>query len=174
MKSIIAREVSSLVLKPSAPASSAPASSGAHVRFDDAPSSSKSKSKTAAAEKSDAQSHARYYGLVTLNQITLARGDQDLAGRLVDLYFEIFREILGEENNKDEEGGDKKEGVEKVTGKVGKWEGRRKKVGGKKGGKGGGKETREDDMEGVDARLVAAVLTGINRAVPYAKLDDAV
>lgn len=165
MKSIIAREVSSLVLKSTTPTSSAP--STGHVRFDDGP-----KPKSAPVEKSDAASHARYYGLITLNQITLARGDQDLAGRLVDLYFEIFREILGEENGKDQ-AGEGEEGVEKVTGKVGKWEGRRKKVGGKKG-RNDKEKTKEEEMEGADARLIAAVLTGINRAVPYAKLDDAV
>ena len=167
MKSIIARDVSALVLKPVAPTSAAAGAPGSHVRFDDVKPTPKSAA--AKADKSDTQSHARYYGLITLNQITLARGDQELAGKLVDLYFEIFREILGEENGKDEA----EEGIEKVTGKVGKWEGRRKKAGGKKG-KGKGDDKEGEEMEAADARLVAAVLTGINRAVPYAKLDDAV
>lgn len=167
MKSIVAREVSALVLKPAAPVSTAPSS---HVRFDDAPSKP-TKSKSAGPERNEGQSHARYYGLITLNQITLSRGDQELAGRLVDLYFEIFREILGEESGKEEEGAE--EGIEKVVGKVGKWEGRRKKAGRNGKGKSKGKDESEE-MEGADARLIAAVLTGINRAVPYAKLDDAV
>jgi ribosome biogenesis protein MAK21 len=158
MKSIIAREVSSLVLKPVAPA---PSAGGGHVRFDDV----KPTPKSAPVDKSDTQTHARYYGLITLNQITLARGDQELSGRLVDLYFEIFREILGEETKDEPE-----PGIEKTVGKVGKWEGRRKQ--GRKGRK--GEDEKSSEMEGGDARLVAAVLTGINRAVPYAKLDDAV
>lgn len=178
MKSIVAREVSSLVLKPSPGAAS---SSSSHMRFDDAPSSSKSSK--ASVIKSDGAIHARYYGLITLNQITLSvRTDRELAAKLVQLYFEVFREILGEAEKQGEgEGMDKegkaKEDLEKAVGKVGKWQGRRKGAEGKgkgkgKGGKGGQGDGDEEVLESEAARLVAAVLTGIKRAVPYARLDE--
>ena len=174
MKAIVAREVSALVLKPSPGAASA---SSSHVRFDDAPSSSKGGKSSVV--KSDGANHARYYGLITLNQITLsARTDRELAGKLVQLYFEVFREILGEAEalqgdagvlGKDEKA---KEDLEKAVGKVGKWQGRRKGADKGKGkGKGQGGE-EEDVLESDAARLVAAVLTGIKRAVPYARLEE--
>ena len=155
MKAVVAREVSALVLKP--PTVSAEPSSS-HVRFDDKPA--------AAPAKAEGVSHARYYGLITLNQITLTSHESDTAGRLVELYFEIFREILGDGKVEEEA----QDHVEKVAGKVEKWRGRRK---GSKP-KGGRKSALEDEelIDASEARLVAAVLTGINRAMPYAKLDE--
>lgn len=171
MKAIVAREVSSLVLKPSPGAASA---SSSHVRFDDGPSTSTGKSAGGKPIKSDGAAHARYYGLITLNQITLsARTDRELAGKLVQLYFEVFRELLGEAekegagaNGEDKE----KEDLEKAVGKVGKWQGRRKRSD-KGKGKGNGQDD-EEVLESEAARLVAAVLTGIKRAVPYARLEE--
>lgn len=172
MKAIIAREVSSLVLKPSPGASS---SSSSHVRFDDGPSASSSKSTSKAkVSKTDGPTHARYYGLITLNQITLsAKTDRELAGKLVQLYFEVFREILGEADSDKEEGGDKEhDQLEKAVGKVGKWQGRRKRSDkGKKNGKQQQQE-QEDGVDGDQARMVAGVLTGIKRAMPYARLEE--
>lgn len=171
MKAVVAREVSTLVLRPSGAVgcSSAPST---HIKFDD----DKGK-KAAAAAKAEAVGHGRYYGLITLNQMTLTRKDQDVAGRLVDLYFEVFREILGDPNGPEEEeeqaenneevGEDK---VQKVAGKVEKWRGRRKGAKPK-----GGRKTASEEEELVEttkAKLVAAVLTGINRALPFAKLDE--
>jgi ribosome biogenesis protein MAK21 len=171
MKAVVAREVSALILKPTT--STPAATQGTHVRFDDV----KEKDNVA---KPEGTSHARYYGLITLNQITLTTRDKELASRLVELYFEVFREVLGRdpETSKPAEKGEDEEGelglneVEKVAGKVDKWRGRRK--GAKP--KGGRKSAldNEEMVESGEARLVAAVLTGINRALPFAQLDDAV
>lgn len=171
MKTVIAREISGLVLKPVAAATAAP-TAGTHVRFDEGPKKADKES-----EKVDTMNHGRYYGLITLNQITLTSKDQEVAGRLVELYFEVFREVLGEGLKVKEEGeagGDEEdlgqEQVEKVAGKVEKWRGRRK------GSKPrGGRQTAsqgEQLVETSEARLIAAVLSGINRALPYAKLDE--
>lgn len=173
MKTVVARDISALVLKPVGATAPTP-SSGTHVRFDDAPKKPAAK----AAEKPDATNHGRYYGLITLNQIGLTPRDQDVAGRLVELYFEIFREVLGEGAKSKEEGAERDEDdlateqVEKVAGKVDKWRGRRKGSKPK-----GGRQTAaqgEQLVETSEARLIAAVLSGINRALPYAKLDDEV
>lgn len=170
MKAVVAREVSALVLKPSS--SVTPASSSTHVRFD----SEKDKTAATPAKSDGAVSHARYYGLITLNQIMLTGKDQETAGRLVELYFEVFREVLGESMKVKEEGGEEgaeeldAEQVTKAAGKVERWQGRRK--GAKP--KGGRKAAAENEelVETGDAKLVAAVLTGINRALPFAKLDE--
>ncbi|XP_068730456.1 CCAAT/enhancer-binding protein zeta-like [Montipora capricornis] len=65
---------------------------------------------------------AQYYAICFLNQLILGKRDQDLATRLISIYFSFFRAFL------------------------------------KKG-----------DME---AKLLSALLTGVNRAFPYAKEDD--
>jgi ribosome biogenesis protein MAK21 len=126
MKAVVAREVSSLVLKPAGSSSASQNASSSHVRFGE----DKNESKKAEA-KSDATSHARYYGLITLNQITLSNKDNEVASRLVELYFEVFREVLGEGLKQKEEGagaGEDEEEldeakIEKVAGKVEKWRG---------------------------------------------------
>ena len=156
MKAVVAREVSALVLKTAATASQP---SGGHMRFDD-------EAPKKAAAKPEGTTHARYYGLITLNQLTLTSRESDVAGRLVELYFEVFREILGDGTPDEEEGVSK---VEKVAGKVEKWRGRRK---GAKPRGGRKSATEEELVDASDTRLVAAVLTGINRAMPFAKLDD--
>jgi ribosome biogenesis protein MAK21 len=169
MKAVVAREVSTLVLKP-ASTSSQPTESGSHIRFDGG------KAKRAAQPKVETTGHARYYGLITLNQMTLTTKDKEVAGRMVDLYFEVFREIWGngmQVNHGDEpdEGEEvDQEKVEKVAGRVDRWRGRRKGAQPR-----GGKKTAlesEELVETGDSKLVAAVLTGINRALPFAKLDE--
>ncbi|GHJ86839.1 hypothetical protein NliqN6_3241 [Naganishia liquefaciens] len=156
MKAVVVREVSTIVLRPVPKAS---------VNSKDV------KGKGKAAEVHDhGLEHGRYYGLITLNQITLTSRDRDLAGQLVHVYFELFREILNSGNNKaphDLEAEEQAK-MEKVTGKVDKWQGRRK----------GTKQSRkknaptEDEVEQGDSKLIAAVLTGVSRALPFARLDD--
>jgi ribosome biogenesis protein MAK21 len=170
MKSVVARDISALILKP-INGGPAPTTAGTHVRFDEGP---KKSDKAKDAEKTDTINHGRYYGLITLNQITLSTKDAEVAGRLVELYFEVFREVLGEGKQEEEEvvapEGEMADQVEKVAGKVEKWRGRRKQARPK-----GGRKTAiqgEQLVETSEARLIAAVLSGINRALPYAKLDE--
>lgn len=164
MKAVVAREVSALVLKTTLTAPAGAPSSGAHMRFDD------DEPKKKAEEKKDVNDHGRYYGLITLNQMTLTSKDNEVAGRLVEVYFEVFREILGDEEKKGD-AEDEEQQLEKVTGKVEKWRGRRK--GAKpKGGHKAALEKEEELVESGAAKLIAAVLTGINRALPFAKLDE--
>lgn len=162
MKAVVAREVSALVLKPTQVDPEKPK----HPKFE--------KGKPIPA-KIDTTGHGRYYGLITLNQMTLTSKDREVAGRLVEVYFEVFREILGDGSGPEEVAGEGAEGgetqdIEKVVGKVEKWRGRRK--GAKP--KGGRKSAldQEELVETGDAKMVAAVLTGVNRALPFAKLDD--
>lgn len=168
MKAVVAREVAAIVLKTTLTGAAGSSSSGTHMRFDDDPP------KKAEPSTKAPPNHGRYYGLITLNQMTLTQKDREVAGRLVEVYFEVFREILGEEQKKGDE--DKAERdeldaevMQKVTGKVEKWRGRRK--GAKP--KGGRKPPQEEELvDSGEAKLVAAVLTGVNRALPFAKLDD--
>jgi len=156
MKAVVAREVSALVLKtPTAPTAPPKKQHGADKK----------------PVKVDTTGHGRYYGLITLNQMTLTAKDKDVAGRLVEVYFEVFREILGDGSGEEEPETAEldQEKIEKVTGKVEKWRGRHK------GTRQKGRKTALENEELVDtgdAKMVAAVLTGVNRALPFAKLDD--
>ena len=169
MKAVVARETAALVLKPVPSVSQANEANG-HIRFGSDKVTTVSRGKTAITD------HARYYGLITLNQITLVIKDRDLAGLMVELYFEIFREILGDglkQVSNDDLGEVEHVDQEKVSGiagKVDKWRGRRKGAKPKNG-----KQTAlesEELMDTGESRLVAAVLTGINRALPFAKIDE--
>lgn len=168
MKAVVARNVATLVLKPPATGPALPAGANKLAKLAAAQKEDK---------KADAASHARYYGLITLNQMTLTVRDRDVAGRLVETYFEVFREILGDGTGPEEEpvveGAETIEGkaaIEKVAGKVEKWRGRRKGAKPKNGRQ--TNKVEESLVEESDAKMVAAVLTGVNRALPFAKLED--
>lgn len=156
MTPILVREVSSLILRPAPVAAPAPGS--AHVRFGAKGQVAKEK------PQDNGQDHARYYGVITLNQVMLTRSQAQVAGKMIEVYFEIFGDLLG--RVADEEAAATLEGGEVEV---------KKPFIKKKPAKG----KREDDnapAEGEvsenDSKLVAAVLTGVNRAFPFAKLDD--
>ncbi|CAE7156024.1 unnamed protein product [Rhizoctonia solani] len=114
--------------------------------------------------------HARYYGVITLNQFTLAPGDKDIAAALIGLYFQIFEDILG----KGEDETPTKDIPEEQTGRPNaRDKARRKEKQRKKGIK--GKEQSGDavfaETEDSNAKLIAALITGIHRALPFAKAD---
>ena len=115
MKGVIVREVRSLVFRlPASTAAqatpSADAPKNSHIRFSD--DSSSSKSKPARKDKEKARdgalarwnSNAWYYASVTLNQIVLTPtpADRAVARTLVEMYFEMFEEILGSKRDEDE------------------------------------------------------------------------
>lgn len=179
MKAIIVREIISLVLRPvSAPAAPAPATSAPtskHIRFADAEPSSKPKPKNSGTEKKSTNPHARYYATVTFNQIVLTPADREVALQLIDVYFEMFKELLGEGE------GNAKDDNEETKGEDDKHEFKTDKGGrireGKSKGKGKGKQMEVKgaagftEVEDSNSKLISAILTGVNRALPFAKID---
>jgi ribosome biogenesis protein MAK21 len=178
MKGIVVREMTALVFKPTASSSASvtQATSSKHIRFDDA----KTKAKPKAPEKpatAPANSHAAYYATITFNQIVLSPSpaDKAVARQLIDVYFTFFRDLLGVMERT--EGREEEHDVA-----VDEEEGEMK---GKGRGKGKGKSGPRKAIKGQDAvgflevedsnsRHVSAILTGVNRALPFAKLttDD--
>lgn len=178
MKAVIVREIIALVLRPPAPPPVAglPTGSGKHIRFTN--SDPKPKPKPAPTEKKGGNAHARYYATITFNQIVLTPGDKDVALKLIDVYFEMFKELLGEDGDgveDDGEGGQELEnaGKEPVKDKGG----RIRDSGRGKGKKGKGRITEVKgaagfaEVEDAHSRLISAILTGVNRALPFAKID---
>ncbi|KAJ3807240.1 CBF/Mak21 family-domain-containing protein [Lentinula aff. lateritia] len=198
MKGVVVREITALVLRPAAPTAAATILAAAafaattsqlpanitrrKIRFaeDDTPTptassaTSKSKGKVATAEKKQVNVHARYYATITFNQIVLTPADRDVALKLIDVYFEMFKELLGE-GKFSEEGGvveDVDDIAEVKTDKNGRvFDGKQNK--GK--GKGSIKEIKGaagfGEIEDENSKLISAILTGVNRALPFAKID---
>jgi ribosome biogenesis protein MAK21 len=173
MKIVIVREIISLVFHPSAPASTS-TSANKHLHFTDV-TPSKPKPKTV--NKQSGNAHARYYATVTFNQIVLTPGDREVALRLIDVYFEMFKELLGEGadvvGDEVDPKGDSKPKAFKTD------KGGRIKDGGKgknnRKGKGNFKEIKGaagfTEVEDAHSRLISAILTGVNRALPFAKVE---
>ncbi|KAM3589087.1 RNA-binding ribosome biosynthesis protein mak21 [Umbelopsis sp. WA50703] len=104
---------------------------------------------------------AQYYAVVTVNQTILTSKDQEVANKLVDIYFVFFRRLLKISEKKDKEE------------KPAEDEESHKKAKGKKHGK-PGKKAEEEPADDENSKLIGAVITGINRAFPYSKVDDQV
>ncbi|KAL6303673.1 CBF/Mak21 family-domain-containing protein, partial [Sparassis latifolia] len=188
MKAVVVREVKALIFRPAA-STSAVAQAGAlvekvhtHIRFDDdepkgggaqgKEKKGKAKDVTPAPLAERWNTHAWYYAAVTLNQIVLTPGEHDrgVARTLIGMYFEMFHEILGTgrgpaggERDREIVQGD--DGAKSTAGKVK----------GKGNGKARAKEVRGEagfaEVEDASSRMVGAVLTGVNRALPFARAD---
>ena len=113
--------------------------------------------------------HAKYYAIVTLNQTVLSGKEQEVATKLLEIYFSLFVGLLKKEKEREKE--EKKE--EKKLNKHGLVQG-----GGGKPGKLAKKKAQREASSAYKAedelreRLIAGVLTGVNRAFPFAKTDD--
>jgi ribosome biogenesis protein MAK21 len=149
MKKIIVHEVSALILKPPAASSS---------------------STSAVPKAREGNSHSRYYAVITFNQIVLVPDDKDVAARLVDVYFELFKELLGEDvpdvEKQDAEARDYT--PKKRKGFKGKRNSTQKDL----KGKGKAVDLGFQEVPDAQSKLVSAILTGINRALPFAKAEN--
>ena len=159
MKGVVVREMASLVLRPSR----SPAK-------DTKPAPGKGKGKEEKDTKRDLQQdHSKYYAIIACNQIVLSptQADRDVAIQLINLYFELFKEILGQKESPTTS----EDAVVDVdfdhvkAGTASKLKGR-----GKSKDKGKGKADDFTEVEDGDSRLISAILTGVNRALPFAKL----
>ncbi|CAN3501578.1 ribosome biogenesis protein Mak21p [Diutina catenulata] len=111
---------------------------------------------------------ARYYAVTTLNQTILSSKFENLANTLVKTYFALFESALAG----DKRGDDKLDAIGNVE------HGRKNNRKGFKRGKKGGKSVKQTEktesevVEERNAKLFSALLTGLNRAFPYASLDQ--
>eukprot|EP00898_Chlorokybus_atmophyticus_P004404 jgi/Chlat1/4965/Chrsp32S04947 len=117
---------------------------------------------------------AQYYAIIFLNQIILShKGDGPaVAKALIHLYFTLFKTLMtsSEVEEPSDKPAKKLQSAKKQKGRKGKHTKRhhhpRKKQPATSG-------TTAGINEGVDARLLSALLTGINRAFPFVSADDA-
>lgn len=99
--------------------------------------------------------HAQYYTIITMNQTVLSSRDTQVANRLVEVYFMLFVKLL-------------RAGVKET-----KPEPKKKvKVKGKKKKRGAVDWTELNQQEEeVNSKILSAVLTGVNRAFPFSKVE---
>ncbi|KAG9239478.1 CBF/Mak21 family-domain-containing protein [Amylocarpus encephaloides] len=110
-------------------------------------------------------SHAKYYAINTLNQTILRANEEEVAKKLLDIYFELFVSLLK-----------KKEPKPEPTGLVTNRKGQIQGGGAPAGKKGKEKAQKEEDAklasQETTEKMISAVLSGVNRAFPFSKADD--
>jgi ribosome biogenesis protein MAK21 len=166
MKAIIIQETTALIMRPTPPMAPSTAS---HSQTNRHVQSSKDSKSAPQLEKNVWRAHARYYAAITFNQIVLSTSaaDRAAARKLMDVYFQLFREVVGEREPElvDDDATSTKEkikdkGKEAILKKNGPRKGKRKEVRGAAG---------FAEVQDANAKLLGAILTGISRACPYAQ-----
>jgi ribosome biogenesis protein MAK21 len=109
--------------------------------------------------------HAKYYAIITLNQTTLSNREENVANKLIEIYFSLFIALLREKDTTKGQGGPK-------VNKKGQPQG----GGGTLGKNARRKAEREEEANKSEGemieKLISAVLTGVNRAFPFSRSDD--
>ena len=108
--------------------------------------------------------HARYYAIITLNQTILTQKEEAVANKLLDVYFSLFIQLLKPASSD----------VVPANGKPGQG------GGGHPGKKAAQKQRAAEkaadkavESEGqLREKMMAQVLTGVNRAFPFADTND--
>lgn len=112
--------------------------------------------------------HAKYYAMITLNQTVLSGKEGGVARKLVDIYFSMFVKLL-ERPTPD------KPAISGVNPTVLNSKGEVQRGGGVSGKrarlKSDAKKGTNSD-EDLGEKMLSAVLTGVNRAIPYTATDD--
>jgi ribosome biogenesis protein MAK21 len=110
-------------------------------------------------------SHAKYYAINTLNQTILSGKEEDIAGKLLNIYFDLFVALLK-----------KPEVPKEVAGPVLNRKGQVQGGGGPAGKMAKAKASKEEEAktasEETTEKMISAVLTGVNRAFPFSKSDS--
>ncbi|KAG0328232.1 hypothetical protein BG000_000565 [Podila horticola] len=109
---------------------------------------------------------AQYYAIITLNQTILSARQTDVANKLIDLYFVFFKRMLGDQESQVKK---TKNFLKENRNKVDK---KRKKDAGKTKGPQRTPGEILDLQDSEHSKMIAAVLTGVNRAFPFAKVQD--
>ncbi len=113
--------------------------------------------------------HAQYYAIITLNQTVLSTKEGGVARKLLDIYFSLFIKLLAQpEASKPDASGANSIVINK-KGDI------------QRGGAAPGKKAIKKQAllqkctnvtEDLREKMLSAVLTGVNRAIPFVATDD--
>ncbi len=110
-------------------------------------------------------SHAKYYAINTLNQTILSGKEENVAQKLLDIYFDQFVSLLK-----------KPEPSTMPPGPAVNHKGQIQGGGAPMGKKAKAKAAKENEAKAVNEetmeKMISAVLTGVNRAFPFSKPDE--
>lgn len=107
---------------------------------------------------------AKYYAIITLNQTILGQAEAQLASQLLNIYFALFVQLLKLSN-------DDGEALPEVKPVI-KQQGGTAKAGRMAAQKAKAVERSQVADDQLKERMVAQLLAGVNRAFPYADIDD--
>ncbi|KIW33944.1 uncharacterized protein PV07_00755 [Cladophialophora immunda] len=102
--------------------------------------------------------HGKYYAVVTLNQTALSAKEEEVATKLLDIYFGLFTDLLKTDKGFVKDDADTNHVQDK---------GRKKK------NKKGQEQRGQSQTEELREKLISAILTGVNRAYPYTSNNSA-
>jgi len=109
--------------------------------------------------------HAKYYAINTLNQTILSGKEEEVAKKLLDVYFDLFVALLKRPEPKAAV-------VGPVVNRKGQIQGGGAQMGKKAKAKAAKAEEAKSAGEEATEKMISAVLTGVNRAFPFSKTDD--
>ncbi|KAH6678150.1 CBF/Mak21 family-domain-containing protein [Halenospora varia] len=110
-------------------------------------------------------SHAKYYAINTLNQTILSASSEEVAKKLLDIYFELFVSLLKKPDPQPA-------APAVVTNRKGQVQGGGAPMGKKAKAKAAKEEEAKLSSQETTEKMISAVLTGVNRAFPFSKADD--
>ncbi|KAL8882015.1 MAG: hypothetical protein Q9198_000900 [Flavoplaca austrocitrina] len=107
--------------------------------------------------------HAQYYAVITLNQTVLSSKEEDLPKKLLDIYFSLFAKLLAKPDSK---------ATSEVAHPIKVNQKGEIQGGGGPAGKAARRKAARNEKativeEDLREKMLSAVLTGVNRAVPY-------
>ncbi|KAL8936601.1 MAG: hypothetical protein Q9216_004844 [Gyalolechia sp. 2 TL-2023] len=115
--------------------------------------------------------HAQYYAVITLNQTVLSGKEETVAKNLLDIYFSLFAKLLARSQPAKPAQPEANPIKLNQNGEVQGGGGPAGKAARRKAALKEKATAVEDDLR---EKMLSAVLTGVNRAVPYANTNDEV
>lgn len=113
--------------------------------------------------------HAIYYATITLNQTVLSGKEEEIVKKLLDIYFSLFVKLLEKPKTKTPLVTESKVTVLNKKGEV---QGGGGAPGKKALRKASTQETGAGPDDDVREKILSAVLTGVNRALPFTSAND--
>ncbi|KAG8533446.1 uncharacterized protein KY384_002229 [Bacidia gigantensis] len=116
--------------------------------------------------------HARYYAVITLNQTVLSNKEENVAKKLIDIYFALFMKLLNDPLEPVSKAKEVKVASSVKINSKGEVQG-----GGGAPGKNALKKQAQNSKstaaaEELREKMLSAVLTGVNRAIPYTNTNN--
>jgi ribosome biogenesis protein MAK21 len=109
--------------------------------------------------------HAKYYAINTLNQTILSVREEEVAKRLLAIYFELFVTLLKKPESI-------KAPIAGALNRKGQIQGGGGQIGKMAKAKAAKDEQAKTTSEETIEKMISAVLTGVNRAFPFSNTDN--